>query len=76
MSENQSQEHSASRSGDVELVSAVEQLSQSAASICERRFTEAGAKAQKGATNPYKPGSAAFTWWQRGYDSARSALSK
>ena len=32
----------------------------------ERRFTEQGRAAAPGASNPYKPGSAAATWWQRG----------
>lgn len=34
----------------------------------ERRFTEEGAKAPPQTANPYTPGCAAATWWQRGRD--------
>lgn len=38
----------------------------------ERRFTDEGARAGREATNPYKFGSAAATWWQRGHDSVHA----
>lgn len=34
--------------------------------MVERRFTEQGARAGAGAVNPYRIGTAAATWWQRG----------
>lgn len=38
----------------------------SARAVAERRFTAEGAQATPGAANPYQPGSAAATWWDRG----------
>lgn len=38
----------------------------------EARCTAQGAAAPKGAVNPYREGSAAATWWQRGHAAARA----
>ena len=36
----------------------------------EARYHDEGAAAPNGAANPYRSGSAAATWWQRGHDVA------
>lgn len=45
----------------------------SARAMIEARYTGQGAAAPKGAPNPYREGSAAATWWQRGNDGVRAS---
>lgn len=54
----------------IAAVHAAEKCAQSARAICERHFMNEGAAACADSNNPYKPGSAAATWWQRGHDGA------
>lgn len=42
----------------------------SAARQAEQRYMQEGARAAAGASNPYRSGCAAATWWQRGRDGA------
>lgn len=42
----------------------------SAGEWAERRFTAEGERAAPDASNPYRPGSAAATWWERGHERA------
>lgn len=42
----------------------------SARAEIEKRYTDQGANSPRGAHNPYREGSAAATWWQRGYDNS------
>lgn len=40
----------------------------------EARYNREGAAAAAGTPNPYRPRSAAATWWQRGYDRTHAVV--